>query len=50
MVNRGKQNGSGKGVGMPNGIRRNKNSGPCLNIGSGFGMGAGKGKRKNKWE
>lgn len=51
MVNRGRQDGSGKGVGISNGLRRNANTGPCLNVGSGgFGNGAGKGNGKNRWK
>ena len=40
----GKKDGSGKGKGMPNGGRRNKNTGGCSKGGSGKGQGKGQGK------
>lgn len=40
----GMKKGAGKGKGMPGGMRRNMNKGPCILKGPGYGKGAGKGK------
>ena len=48
MVEYGKKNGSGKGVGQSGGGRRNINKGDCSEGGIGFGQGQGRGKGKNR--
>lgn len=49
-----RQDGSGRGTGMPNGLRRNCNQKPCKSGGPGksrgAGQGAGKGRGKKKYE
>ncbi|RLG66748.1 hypothetical protein DRN93_05800 [archaeon] len=41
---RGRQDGSGKGVGRPGGQRANRNVDPCPEGGPGYGRGGGRGK------
>lgn len=45
---RGRKDGSGKGVGQPGGLRRNRNTEPCTDGGPGEGQGGGQGQGKNR--
>ena len=42
---RGRKDGSGKGVGQPGGLRRNRNTEPCEDV-SGSGEGRGQGQNR----
>ena len=46
------QDGSGRGKGMPNGLRKNRNQAPCQqnprNSNQGRGQGSGQGRGKNR--
>jgi len=44
----GAKQGIGKGKGMPGGLRRNKNTGPCSVGGPGKGLGGGRGRGKGR--
>lgn len=44
----GRKDGSGKGVGHPRGVRRNKNTKPCTGSGTGKGQGEGRGQGKGR--
>ena len=48
MVGRPRKDGSGKGVGQPDGGGRNKNTQPCPEGGPSRGAGGGKGGGKNR--
>lgn len=46
---RGRKDGASHGVGMPEGLRRNRNTEPCsTEEGSGKGTGSGQGKGRNR--
>jgi hypothetical protein len=45
---RGQMTGAGKGKGMPEGLRRNKNTKPCQAGGPGMGKGMGRGKGEKR--
>ena len=47
-MRRGMKKGAGKGKGMPGGIRRNMNKGPCTLGGPGYGKGEGKGMGRGR--
>lgn len=46
---RGRRDGMGKGVGMPGGLRRNRNTEPCeTGEGSGHSTGEGRGRGRGR--
>lgn len=47
-IRRGRKDGHGRGIGMPGGLRRNRNTEPCTTEGEGFGKGRGRGSGRNR--